>query len=478
VLLLAAVAIIGAAWALLVPAWQAPDEPPHFSYAQGLAENLELPGEEPGRINSSEVDLSVEGTQADVLAQNLLARAEWDERAYRDWRAKDGRLPAGSRANGGGRLPGGSANPARTNPPLYYLYLAPPYLADSGGDLFDRLFVMRLWSMLLLLVSTAAAWLLVGEVLGRRPVLQLVGAAVAGLQPMASAISASVSPDAMLIATWSVALWLGARIVLRGLTPAPAVALAVTVAAAVLTKATGYALVPAAAFALVVGLWHRRRQPGIRSLAVPAIAAAALLVPIAGWLVLARGLGRSAINRVPGVTQDSGLDVGSFLDYLWQFYLPNLPGQDRFPLIPRLPVYDVWIKTGWGAFGWLEIRLPGAFYPVLAAVSVALVIGIAAALLRRRGTGGLALLGFFGLTAAALLGGLHVVEFQMITRDGTGFNQGRYLLPLLPLAAVGAAGLIDRLRGRAQPIAVGAVLGALVFLQLASLAAVAGRFYA
>ena len=45
-LLLAAVAVLGLAWALLVPPWQAPDENYHFAYAQGLAEGAGIPGAE------------------------------------------------------------------------------------------------------------------------------------------------------------------------------------------------------------------------------------------------------------------------------------------------------------------------------------------------------------------------------------------------------------------------------------------------
>ena len=35
--LLGVVAIVGIAWALIVPPFQSPDEPTHFAYAQSLA---------------------------------------------------------------------------------------------------------------------------------------------------------------------------------------------------------------------------------------------------------------------------------------------------------------------------------------------------------------------------------------------------------------------------------------------------------
>ena len=43
--LLAVVAIVGVAWALVTPAFQAPDENSHFGYVQTLAERFALPGQ-------------------------------------------------------------------------------------------------------------------------------------------------------------------------------------------------------------------------------------------------------------------------------------------------------------------------------------------------------------------------------------------------------------------------------------------------
>ena len=67
-----------------------------------------------------------------------------------------------------------------------------------------------------------------------------------GLQPMESFISSSVNPDAMVFACWALAFWIGVRILNRGLTLGWGVAFLAVVGAAILAKATSYALVPAA----------------------------------------------------------------------------------------------------------------------------------------------------------------------------------------------------------------------------------------
>ena len=101
-------------------------------------------------------------------------------------------------------------------------------MAARGGDVFDQLLAMRIVSLLWLLVTVTAVWLLAGEVFGRDRLLQLAAASVAGLAPMMTFLSASVTPDAMMYALWSLVLWLGVRILRRGLTWPLALALFAT----------------------------------------------------------------------------------------------------------------------------------------------------------------------------------------------------------------------------------------------------------
>ena len=75
---------------------------------------------------------------------------------------------------------------------------------------------------------------------------------------MMTFLSASVTPDAMMFALWSLVLWLGVRILRRGLTWPLALALFALAGAAGCVKATSYALIPAALFVLAVGLWRLR----------------------------------------------------------------------------------------------------------------------------------------------------------------------------------------------------------------------------
>jgi len=471
------VAVVGAAWALIVPPFQSPDENSHFGYAQEVAEKFELPGDADRKVFSTEAQLAHDRSNSEQAAALLESKPEWSRAAYQRWQDENARLPDSARSDGGG------PNPATTNPPLYYLYAAPAYVVAKGGDLFDRLYLMRLWSALLLLVTATGAWLLAGELFNRNRPLQLVAAAFAGLQPMVSFLSASLTPDALLYALWSLALWLGVRILKRGLTLAQGTALLAIVALAIVTKASSYALLPASLLALGIGLLRLRRAGSPRVATIAVVALLALVVPVGGWLVTARALDRPAVNQVatntgqqaPGLTSFNVRELGS---YLWQFYLPRLSFQKQFGGMPDLPVYNVWLKTGWGAFGWLEVKFPPWVYVLLALFTVAALAGALAFVLRNRAQVDLAVVAFVALVVLTLLAGLHWTEFRTLV-GGTGpFNQGRYLLPLVSLFGAAVAAALALVPERRRAPAIGLVLGGLFALQLFSLAIVAGRFYA
>ena len=473
-LLLCAVALVGACWALENPPGQAPDEPAHVGYAQEVAEDFDLPDESRGPTYSPEWELAMTRSNALQAAQVVLTRPEWSQLAERSWQRAADRLPPGNRADGGHADELRGPNPARANPPAYYLYSAVAYRA-AGGDFFDRLYAMRLWSVLLLLVSTAAAWLLIGELVGPRRDLQLAGAALVGLQPMAVFVSGSVNPDALLIASFALAMWLGVRVLRRGLTLPSGIALGAVTALAVVTKGTGYALLPGAALVVAVGAARLRtsRAGPIRAAAV----ALTFAVPVCAWLAIARALDRSPVNEVPSTAGASVQHVG-LIDYLWQFYLPKPPFLGPVPGISKLPAYDVWIKTGWGAFGWLEVRFPGPVYVVLAVLTVGLLAGGLWAAFRRRPRLDPWIAAFLALVVLCLLAGLHWIEWRQLNSQGIAFNQGRYLLPLIPVLGACAAGALGLLPARARAAAVGALMGGLFVLQLFALGINAARFYA
>jgi hypothetical protein len=141
-------------------------------------------------------------------------------------------------------------------------------------------------------------------------------------------------------------------------------------------------------------------------------------------------------------------------------------------------VYDIWLKGGWAAFGWLEIKFPGAVYVLLAILTLAILAGAVVAIVRAWPLIDLALAAAFALAVVTLFAGLHWTEFRTLIGGSGPFTQGRYLLPLIALMGAAAAAAVSVLPARRQPVAAAALLGGLVVLQVASLGIVLGRFYA
>lgn len=470
--LLGAVLVLGLAWALVVPPFQAPDEQSHFGYVQSLAGGPGLPGVPGHQAFSTEQLRAQDLSNSDQTAAQILVKPAWSPAEWHRWQRIDAGPPPLPRTDGGG--PG---NPAGANPPLYYLYETAPYALFSGADFFSRVSAMRVASVLWLLVTVAGAWLLAGELLGGDRLLQLVAAGVAGLTPMVTFVSAQIGPDTMLYALWTLALWLGVRILRRGVTATAAIALLGVTGLAVVVKATGYALVPAALFALAVGLWRMRARPtaatrwGLAALA-------ALAIPVGAWFVAARVDGHAAAAQLSDASSSGATNVREIASYLWQYYLPRLPFMHRIdPVGGGLPAYEIFVKQSWGAFGWLEVRFPHWMYKWFGLLTALVGLAAAARVLARRRHVELAVAAFLLLSALALLAGLHWTDYHQWLAGGE-FMQARYLFPLISLAGVAAALAASWLRGRARAAAAGFALGGLFALQLASLALVSARFYA
>lgn len=465
------VAVFGVAWALLVPPWQSPDTPSHYAYSESLAARLALPGVKGrGEVSSNQLaaDLSVGASR--IAFFTSVAQPSWNPSLDRAYRQAAAHL---SRANGGG------PNTAAVNPPLYYLYSDVGYLAAVGGNAFDRLYAMQIWGVLLLLLSVVGAWLLTGEVLGPQRPAQLVCAAIAGLEPMQTFISTSITPDALLVPLWTFALWLGARVITRGGRRRDAVALGAVVAAAILTKATSYALVPGTVLALWLG-W--RRRPAVERTDLRrtiGLALLALVVPVLAWVALTTALGRSAINTVkpaPGA-HPTPFSIAQFASYVWQFYLPRLPSMTPFRVSADLPLYDIWIGEGWGAFGWLDVRMAGWLYPWLAGLTGLIAVAATALLATLRGRLRFELVAFFALVGVSLVAGLHLTEYRSVIAGDGVVIQGRYILPLIGLLGLAPALIVTRLPVRWRGAVCASITAGLMILQVLALATVAKAYY-
>jgi 4-amino-4-deoxy-L-arabinose transferase-like glycosyltransferase len=472
--LLFAVLLVGIAWSLVTPPWQAPDENSHFAYVQSLAESGSLPGRRAQDPTfSSEQTAAAAASNADLAAAQRSIKIEWASDSFSRWRGTQAR-DSTDRADGGG------PNPASGNPPLYYLYEVPAYYVASGGDIFARLEALRVWSLLWLLVTVAATWFLAREFFVDQPSLQLLAAGVVGFSPMMLFVSASVSPDSMLYASWAIVLLLGVRLLRHEVTVRRAGLFGAAVGAACVVKATSYALLPGALAAVVLAARpSATNRPTLGAARIWAGAVAGLVLTFGVWLLVSRQLGQSAAPQVSVVTSGGSLNVREFLSYLWQFYLPRTGLQTDFAsLAPTLPAWDFLLKGAVASFGWTEVEFDAWVYWIVLACGVIVALGAGTSLWRDRSRADLRVALFLVLIAVALVGGLHVSEYRQLESGALNFFQGRYILPLSPVLGLAVARAALWVPGNRRPSVVGGTLAMLLTFNVFALGLMMTRFYA
>lgn len=461
----AAVAFLNAAaWSLITPAFQVPDEVAHVAYVQSIGETGRPPHDPRAIVVSPEQATAMADAGFGSAEGRTLRSAAWSS-LQQARLAADLRRPLARSAS----IPAGEGEP---EPPLYYTLESLPYRAGMHATLLDRLTLMRLLSAALAGLTALLCFLFVRECLPGRPWAWTVGGLGVAFAPMLGFISGGVNPDALLYALSAGLFLCVARAWRRGATMRLALAAGALIAAGMLTKVNFYGLVPGALLGLALATrrttlaWNRR---------LALIVGATLLV--AGGLFLLGVAFQLDVWRRPFMvgrpaTAASRVGLLDHLAYVWQVFLPRLPFQP--PTTLTHPGYEQLFRSFLGVFGWMVVWLPARAYAAAAGV-----LGLTAALAvrslwwsprelrwRRR-----ELLGYLAMAGALLV---MIGLSADLRRDILHIVQGRYLLPLLPLfgalLALGARGAGDRW-GRAFGVAL--VAGAAGWSLLGQLATIA-----
>lgn len=217
-------------WALVVPAFQAPDEPAHFDAAVHVATGSGWPA--PGTLHVS----------------NAVAAAQQEQAAGTSttWSTVSELLAA---------HPGDSAtvNQMTQHPPTAYAVDALVLRALHYGSLrWDHALVaLRLFDAVLVTPLALLAWAAVRRVT-RSPRAALVAPLALFATPQLASIGASVTNDAPVLLLGGVVVWLSTRLLTGDLRMRAVVALGVATAALVWVKGTGLPAVPFTAVVVLV----------------------------------------------------------------------------------------------------------------------------------------------------------------------------------------------------------------------------------
>jgi hypothetical protein len=258
----------GLIYSLIIPPWQAPDEPRHLEYAIRLWEKGWF-------LTRQDTSADLQREMMTAMLQSgfwtLLGREEPD--SVPDSFLDDPFL----------RLSGTQLG---DESPLYYLLPALAFNVLPEGDLLARLYLMRWYSVLLSAAAVAVACLTAFELFPEDRFMIVAVPAFMALLPMFSFIGASANNDVLAVLLASLVVWQLVKMFNSGLTWRSGLTLCVLATLSLLGKKTSLFTVPLVPVAIAADMLHRRLH--LNTLHRRAIATSSVL----GLLLLATLLSR------------------------------------------------------------------------------------------------------------------------------------------------------------------------------------------
>lgn len=205
------------AWITIVPVWQYPDEQSHFAQIQYIAERGGIPATNTSLDTSYEVDLAekILQTERDREGNNKFTyHPEYKipysngqtgifEKAITD-------LPKSARHDMIKRE-------ATLNPPLYYNMASLVYKMFSFGNLFTRVYAIRIFSSLIFMCTILTAFTIGGLIFKKNKILQVSLASITAFMPMLVFASTGILPDTLTNLLFSLVVLLCLEIIFKGI---------------------------------------------------------------------------------------------------------------------------------------------------------------------------------------------------------------------------------------------------------------------
>ncbi len=346
----------GLLWIGVYPALKIVDEPAHFDSIQYRAEHrFRAP-----HADGTAIDKVISTTASNELrstwqATQALFRGAFMKGHFGSPHERALEIMASDRA---ARLTSGQST-ALSSPSGYYAIATLAYRAFSRSSVLTRIFAVRtaslLWAVLLVVCTfVAARCVLPSRLLG------FTAAFLAGLQPVAAQQTCAINTDAAVIGLGALAFCLQMVIATRMPRPplAAMIALAITMAVAVETKAQAYALVPGC---LLLAGWLMAIAPRSRR-HVAMVGGSALLFFLVRAVCSDSASGYARLRAMPTPS------LVEFVSWLWT-------REDAY--------WAGLFRTAWGSFSWQDVTLADAWLVPIHLLATLTWLGMAAALVRR-----------------------------------------------------------------------------------------------
>lgn len=331
--------IKGIVWLGIVPLWHFPDEQAHFAQVQNYAEFGKSYYRANGKSTSEEIVISEEllGTLRDERGRNLFTFHPEHNLSYTDsfigeYELKIRNLPDESRKKM-------VIREATSYPPFYYFLASRFYYLAKPFDLFTRVFITRLFSVL---VTGAVVWLSykIGELLFKNSFLAFVLAFLVSFQPMFTFVQSGISSDVLFNFFFTFFIW-GSLLVFQEINFKSVFILIASLIVGLLTKQQ--MLIALLLLPLVLGILMQQK---LRSFKKKSFSKKTIIITLVSFLLILLGLKYGEVFRISGFIKagkDSTLrNLGLIEHLIWT---------GRHTIAEVLPWY-------WGVFKWLGVVLP------------------------------------------------------------------------------------------------------------------------
>lgn len=416
--LLIATFLKGIVFMAVTPLWHTPDEQAHFAQVQYIAEfGHNWPNDNRVDNLSQEVLLSERylGTERDEFGRNRFThhpeyRLDYTQTLVGQYEEVIKNVPLAARTTM-------VKKEATRYPVLYYYVAALFYRLGYSLDLFNRVMLARVPSLLMSITMVYLGFCLAKLVFPKEKVAAVTATLLISFQPMFSFLSVGVTSDNLmnLLFTWF--LLLGARIIVRKrFTIKDGILLVLALIALKLTK-PHYVI------------------------AIPIVLTLPLFFPKASWLLFIR---RHALKLAGGVVA---------LVFLWRPLGLPIPSPEvviipaltkpNFPF--SLTEHVLWtlrhtiaevIPWYWGVFNWLGVTLPRSVNRVINRVLIIAAVGVGLWLFnllkRRKLEDEEKVTLFLGISSGIFFAVLMLWDWVFRRHYNFSFGmQGRYYFPLL-----------------------------------------------
>jgi hypothetical protein len=451
-LLTLAFVVTGAAFAIVAPLFQAPDEPPHVDMVRHYAthpftladKDLQIRNGVQEAVNQTGID---QGGTIDWASPRIPA----ERPAYPSF---DDQPDAGAPATScpvGTRGPDGwtsCQNYHYGHPPTFYELMAIPDRALHGFGFPTEVLVLRLLCLLLVAPIVALTYYAARQVWPSSTALPLGAATLVALFAPLAAAAGAVNNDSMMLLCAGLYVAACARL-LRRPSPGAAIAVGLATGAGLLIKSNFQALAGAGGLIVLIALTAIPRREWVRTVvgfAVPAIVGSAF------WL--------SNLVRFHTIGQPGG-----------EILRAGTAGTHSDATFVGYSLRHVWDVVGrfWGLYGQSAVETPPFWRDALSWCAALLLLAGVVAYLAQRGVdvrvpAASVRVWALALVPAVLLGGVLLSSFQVYAKNGQVRGLlGRYLyagLPVFAIAAVAAlASVVALVRRRWPAMTPGVVTG-------------------